>query len=396
MKLRGVALKTSAIVGIDPGVTTAIAILNLDREILHLKSSKSFSLENALSFISSGCRPLIISCDVARAPKVAEKVAAAFSVKLFMPEEDISRLGKSRLVKEFDFQFRNTHERDALAAALIAHDSLRPFLRRIEERLGRVRMLTSFNRDEIARKIITGECRNINKAIASLSAKPDFRPVREQKRPAKAGFRTLLGVREREISALREMLSASDSKIKYLEKRLAESEEKLSARKSQTIDDASAAYERRTAALKTAASCSENEKRRLELEIEKYRAVFARLAQGWLPVLVAESCEKSVIKALDSRYGLEGKWLCIISDGKSSGLKAAKLSEGVFCTGTLLDTMRGEGVAALNLGDFGFEHAGDFGAVSVDRATLGKIKSERFASWLEGYKVRGSRQYPTR
>jgi len=396
MKLRGVALKTSAIVGIDPGVTTAIAILNLDREVLSLKSSKSFSLENALSFISSQCRPLMISCDVAKAPKVVEKVAAAFSVKLFMPDEDLHRLGKSRLVKEFDFQFSNTHERDALASALTAHDSIRPLLRRIEERLEKMRILTRFSRDEVARKIITGESRNINKAIASLSAKPDLIRARPKKRPVKSSARALLDVREKEIHALREMLSISDMRIRSLEKRLVGAEERLSSAKLSVQAVSSSANEMQIAALKTAASCSDKERIRLDAELEKCRRVFSRLSEGWLPVLVAENCEKSVIKSLDSRYGLEGRWLCIISDGKSSGLKLAKLSEGVFCTGSLLDAMKYEGVAALNLSDFKCERAGDFGAICMDRETLGKIKSEQFASWLEGYKVRGSRQYPTR
>lgn len=150
-----------------------MAILDLDREVVRLKSSKGFSLHKILEFLEEECTPMVIASDVFPAPKLLGKVAAAFSARLHEPAESLSRRTKSRLVRAFDLSERERHKKDALAAAVSAYESISPMLKKIEIRFLRHGISDKLETSEVAGKIISGECKNIDSAIKSL--------VREEK-----------------------------------------------------------------------------------------------------------------------------------------------------------------------------------------------------------------------
>jgi predicted RNase H-like nuclease (RuvC/YqgF family) len=158
----------NAIVGIDPGVTTAVAILDLDGEVVKLKSSRSFSLRNIIKFLSLECTPVIIASDVSPAPRLLEKVATAFSVPLHTPAESLSRKSKSRLVNGFALKRVIGHKRDALAAAVSAYGTVVPMLKKIEKRLSKLSVSNKNIVHDVAGKIIVGECQNIAKAVKNI------------------------------------------------------------------------------------------------------------------------------------------------------------------------------------------------------------------------------------
>lgn len=133
------AEKLPLVVGIDPGTTTGIALLDLNGNFVAMWSDKNISRSDLAKFISEFGSPVIVSGDTNPAPKSVEKIASLFSAKLVFPEETLSRKDKYELTKffktELDKSWSNRHERDALASALHAWGRVRNLMERVEKRL---------------------------------------------------------------------------------------------------------------------------------------------------------------------------------------------------------------------------------------------------------------------
>ena len=117
------------IVGIDPGITTAYAILDVDGHIRKLKSSKELALNNLLAEITNEGKVLVIGADVKRIPGLIEKFSAKVGAKVILPEEDMKVGFKERLTK--DFRCKDAHQRDALIGALHAYSEIRPLIEKV-------------------------------------------------------------------------------------------------------------------------------------------------------------------------------------------------------------------------------------------------------------------------
>lgn len=127
------------IAGIDPGTTSALAILDTDGNLLSVCSRKNLTRADISKRIVEFGRPVIISADRNPAPAAVEKLVSVFSARLVVPEENLSKREKNRLAREFlkrdnDVKL-NQHEKDALASAVHAYNSIRPTMLRVEQRL---------------------------------------------------------------------------------------------------------------------------------------------------------------------------------------------------------------------------------------------------------------------
>jgi len=107
------------IVGVDPGTTLGIAIIDLSGKLLSLRSSRQMSLSDATSFIASIGRPVVIASDVSPMPFSVEKIRRSFHAVPYTPNHDLSVEAKYTLTKEDSYA--NDHERDALSAARAAY-----------------------------------------------------------------------------------------------------------------------------------------------------------------------------------------------------------------------------------------------------------------------------------
>lgn len=132
---------TPLIVGLDPGTTTGIAVLDLDGNLIYTKSRKNFSRSEVSKYLSGLGSPVIITGDTRPLPRMVEKMASTFSASLEVPEQSLSRLEKKRILKSF---FRrnpgiekpnNRHERDALASALHAWKGVRELVAKVNKKL---------------------------------------------------------------------------------------------------------------------------------------------------------------------------------------------------------------------------------------------------------------------
>ncbi len=148
------------IVGIDPGTTTAVAILDLSGSLIAVKSKKEFSKADVVDFITQYGKPVLISTDKSKTPFLVEKISALFGCELFKPEQDISVKEKNGLAK--DIEVSNRHEKDALAAAKAAYKSK-------ATQFSKINANVSVSQDAVKQMILEKRAKNIKEALEKLN-----------------------------------------------------------------------------------------------------------------------------------------------------------------------------------------------------------------------------------
>ncbi len=175
------------IVGIDPGTTVGLAIVDLDGKLVFLKSKKGWSLEGVVSAISDHGRPIVVSTDKSSPPEFVRRISASFGSILFSPDEDINLEFKRDIARKYKTE--NDHERDALASAIYAYKRVRP-------KIEKIRSVMREREPEVIERVLKGE--KISSAVNPL----------EEKKIAD------------EISTLRKELEKSNKKVMELKARL--------------------------------------------------------------------------------------------------------------------------------------------------------------------------------
>jgi predicted RNase H-like nuclease (RuvC/YqgF family) len=110
------------ITGIDPGATTAYAVLDIDGNILSTGSSKELSISAVINEVYKTGKPFAAGCDKKTAPHLLKEFSAKTGAKIISPPEDLTVEEKTALA---NIRTRNSHEMDALASARYAFNTLR-------------------------------------------------------------------------------------------------------------------------------------------------------------------------------------------------------------------------------------------------------------------------------
>jgi uncharacterized protein len=127
-----VTKRTYTIVGVDPGTTTAFAVLDLKGRVLSVASSRSWGFSELVGLLIESGHPIIIATDKNPTPGTVERIKRAFNAILWTPVSSLSVEQKLRDTKPFDYA--NEHERDALAAAIDAARSVKNKLENVERK----------------------------------------------------------------------------------------------------------------------------------------------------------------------------------------------------------------------------------------------------------------------
>jgi len=153
------------IVGIDPGTTTAVAVVDISSDFYKVISKKFFSRGEVAQFVVDNGIPIVVAGDVKKPSGFLKKISATFGARLFYPRYDISVKEKNEITKEFHYE--NNHERDALAAALFAKNNFSSILSKVSsaaEKKGVVHLA-----DDIKEMLIKEQAGNIDEAIKILT-----------------------------------------------------------------------------------------------------------------------------------------------------------------------------------------------------------------------------------
>ncbi|MEM1515013.1 MAG: DUF460 domain-containing protein [Candidatus Bathyarchaeia archaeon] len=127
------------IVGVDPGLNCALAILSFDGAPILLESRREWPLEKIIERIREFGEPTIISSDVSPAPSLVEKLSRRLNSILFEPAISMSADEKQKLAKiyaeRYGIEPKNIHEVDALAAAIKAYNYYKNKFEQIDAKL---------------------------------------------------------------------------------------------------------------------------------------------------------------------------------------------------------------------------------------------------------------------
>ncbi len=126
-------MKPLAIIGLDPGTTSAYAILDLEGNILKVHAAKELTLSEMIVQITNLCFPLIAGTDKAKVPSFVDEFARKVGAEIAAPPEDMKREEKRILLASKEIHYNGAHEQDAAAAALSAYHAYEPKLRKIEK-----------------------------------------------------------------------------------------------------------------------------------------------------------------------------------------------------------------------------------------------------------------------
>ncbi len=313
------------IVGVDPGTTMAVAILDLKGKLLSLSSSRSISLSSIVEHIAAHGRPLIIATDVTPPPAMVEKVKRAFHAVLFSPRGSLSIDEKIALTESFECS--NDHERDALAAARMAYKDCKNKFAQIEKKTP-----TGIEPDEVKALVVQGV--SVNSAITQLSAVPEKTVERVEKtKEVDERVQTLQETVHRQkdqinrlrayVEELRSELSARDDEIK----RLTSKTDRMTLRELRKLAKTKEIRVRneRIKRLREKVKELQDTISYLSHQIEQLKGIRALETSHTKPVKVISSFTKDAILDADAKYGLKKGDVVFLEDASGGGSVTAKM-----------------------------------------------------------------------
>ncbi|MFH7909881.1 MAG: DUF460 domain-containing protein [Candidatus Aenigmatarchaeota archaeon] len=154
------------IVGIDPGTTFGISIVNIDGKIIFSESIRNAEISEIIKKISEFGKPIIIATDKKKIPKVIYSIASSFGAKIWYPKEDISIKTKTKIIEEINknnISIDDLHIRDSIIAAISAYRYLATMLSNIDKNLIALN-LEKYSK-EVKRLILEKKANNIDAAL---------------------------------------------------------------------------------------------------------------------------------------------------------------------------------------------------------------------------------------
>ena len=310
------------IVGIDPGLTVGLSILDLRGRIVKIASFREVSRGQIIREITRYGKPTIICCDVYPYPSYVEKITATLSARIYAPKSVMTVAEKNEISRTLALQqgisVKNAHQRDSLAAAYSGYKKYRSEFDKIDKKF-----FNDFNqslRDEIKNMVAKGSSisdaeQSIKKelVVEQLPIKAPSNIEIIKKEPTEAQADTLL----QKINLLEELLDFERrkntefySENKELEIKIEYLQEKLEEGKTDYFKQI---YREKIIRQKDNLISSYSEKMRLlEREMEFFadrieelkRVAWLRGNEGWTPLKVIRKFTQDEIIKTEKTYGL--------------------------------------------------------------------------------------------
>lgn len=312
------------IVGIDPGTTTAVAVLTLEGELRMLHSSRTTSIPEVIEIIAEQGRPLIIASDVFPAPSAVEKIRRAFSAVAGSPHEVLTIEDKIELSTPYGYS--NNHERDAIAAAASVYRKNKNKFEQIKKKIPH-----GVEADEVIAQVVRG--RSIDAVISGLTKKEvketEIEPVPEKAEAVH--FREIVRKYEESLKEmknyqdeLRNELALKDNKIRELEDIVGRQRTEVykQLKKEQTVKIRDKEIKR----LQNWISESRKIISGLNERIHKLKQVHRLEISGRvLPVKIIAAFAKDSILRTKEQVGIKKDDIILLKDASGGGSIAAKM-----------------------------------------------------------------------
>ena len=320
------------IVGIDPGTTTAVAVLGLEGEVLDVLSTRTADTAAVIEWIVERGRPLLVAADVTPMPGTVEKIRRSFDAAGWTPDRDLPVDVKKHRTREVGYD--NDHERDAIAAALGAYDAHVDQFERVAAKvpprqdLGTV--LSQVIADEESVEAVLEDLQDDDADDEEEHEHVERELTAEERR-----IKQLDGQVERlqdHVETLEETIEAKDDRIDDLEDELsnARREERREARERREVTR----LERENDRLERELESERETVEELEGKLDRLKALwkldhsnFADVAEkkaGLVPVKVIEQFTTDDIETANERFGLAEDDVILLRDASGAGRSTAE------------------------------------------------------------------------
>jgi predicted RNase H-like nuclease (RuvC/YqgF family) len=320
------------IVGIDPGTTTAAAVVDVHGEVLDVFSTRTADTADVIEWIIERGRPIVVAADVEPMPETVEKIRRSFEAAAWVPARDLPVDEKKHRTREEGYD--DDHQRDALAAALSAFDAHEDQFERVAEKVP-----PQFDLGEVLARVVAGE-ESVEAVISDLERDPDEDEETTEHTPRE------LTDEEKKIKRLEARVERLESHADDLKDTIARKDDRIEEYE-QELSDARR-EERREARERREITRLERENERLERELDEERERVGELEdklerlkalwkldhsnfadvsekqQDLVPVKVIAEFTRDAIEQADEAYGLAEGDVIYLRDGSGAGRSTAQ------------------------------------------------------------------------
>ncbi|PTD93740.1 hypothetical protein C9439_06750 [archaeon SCG-AAA382B04] len=309
------------IVGVDPGTTTGLAVLDLERNVLKIDSIRDISLNQLIEVIVDLGNPILISTDVSPAPDSVLQLSTMLDAEVWRPDKSLSRREKRELTKNYDTD--DKHELDALAASLKGYRFVKSKKKSVKGRSP-----SDLEDRELVRLVIEGN--SLREAIQELRQKKESkRESNEKNKSLKESEKKMKGL-EKKVKELQDQIKDLEEKNRRKEEKIKDLKREISKIKSHKFLKAIESTEienrnQKIKSLKKELSEKKDELNRLSKlisvsdRIDSYREKENKLVLKRL-----SSFTKDDINELEQRIGIENGDILFIEDASGGGSETAK------------------------------------------------------------------------
>jgi len=322
------------IVGIDPGTTTAVAIVGLEGEVLDVWSSRTSDTAEVIEWIVERGRPIVVAADVTPMPETVEKFRRSFDAAGWTPRSDLPIDEKQHRTR--DHSYDDDHQRDAMAAALYAIDAHEDQFERIADKLP-----PGLDRGEVTARVVAGE-ESVEAVLRDLSDDDDGgeeESTEHEPRELTAEEKRIKDL-ERQVERLQSHVERLEGRVEDRDERIDELETELSnarreERREVRKDREVSRLERKANRLERERDDAREEVETLEKKVERMKALWkldhsnfsdvSAKKEGLVPVKVVEKFTKGAIREADEQYGIAAGDVVYVRDASGAGRSTAEL-----------------------------------------------------------------------
>ncbi|MFW5929549.1 MAG: DUF460 domain-containing protein [Halobacteriota archaeon] len=312
------------VVGVDPGTTTAAAVVSLDGDVLDVASSREWSPSAVVEWIVERGRPVLVASDVTPMPGSVESIRRSFDAAGWTPDSDPSVDEKKRVAAGHGCS--NDHERDALAAALLS-------LSEHGETLDKVERKTPSDLDpgEVFGRVVAEE-RTVESVVAELRGsdeEDDETEARSKERERAIELERRVGELTEEIENLKTELRRRDERIDELEEevRRERHEQRRDVRERREVKRLTRENERLRSKLDSARETEEELRGRLDRLKKLWRVEHSDLSgakEGYVVVKVVDEFTGNALDAAEESFGFAEGDVVLLSNAGGAGWSTAE------------------------------------------------------------------------
>ena len=319
-------------VGIDPGTTTAVALVDFDGRVLDVLSTRTADSADVVEWIIEHGRPVLVAADVTPMPETVDSFRRTFDAAGWEPESDLPVDEKQHRTREEGYD--NDHERDAMAAALYAYDAHEEQIRRVTRKIP-----PQLDREDVLARVV-GNGEHVDAVVADLTEtdEPEEESQEHEERELTEEEKRIRDL-ERQVERLSGHVSELEDELEAKEHEIEEYEKELSDARRE---------ERERARERREVTRLEWENSRLEDELAEEReradeleSKLARLKDLWkldhsnfadvnrsgnlVAVKPVEQFTRDAIESTVEEYGISAGDVVFFRDASGAGRATAEL-----------------------------------------------------------------------